>query len=37
VAEASGSDTTGGEHTLLFSAGINDKMDGLAGSINHVG
>jgi hypothetical protein len=32
-----GSDTTGGEHTLLFSAGINDEKDGLVGSINHVG
>jgi uncharacterized protein (TIGR03118 family) len=31
-----GTDTTGGEHTLLFSAGINDEMDGLVGSINHV-
>jgi uncharacterized protein (TIGR03118 family) len=31
-----GTDTTGGEHTLLFSAGINDEKDGLVGSINHV-
>jgi len=31
-----GSDSTGGEHTLLFSAGINDEKDGLVGSINHV-
>jgi uncharacterized protein (TIGR03118 family) len=31
-----GSDTTGGEHTLLFSAGINDEKDGLVGSLNHV-
>ena len=31
-----GTDTTGGEHTLLFSAGIMDEMHGLVGSINHV-
>ena len=31
-----GTDTTGGENTLLFSAGINDEKDGLVGSINHV-
>ena len=31
-----GTDTTGGERTLLFSAGINDEMDGLVGSINRV-
>jgi uncharacterized protein (TIGR03118 family) len=31
-----GTQTTGGTHTLLFSAGINDEQDGLVGSINHV-
>ena len=31
-----GTDTTGGERTLLFSAGINDEMDGLVGSINRI-
>jgi hypothetical protein len=35
-AVAGGTDTTGGEHTLLFSAGVNDETDGLVGSINHV-
>jgi len=29
-----GTATTGGTRTLLFSAGINDEKDGLAGSIN---
>ena len=29
-----GTATTGGTHTVLFSAGINDEMDGLVGSIN---
>jgi uncharacterized protein (TIGR03118 family) len=29
-----GTATTGGTHTLLFSAGINDEKDGLVGSIN---
>jgi uncharacterized protein (TIGR03118 family) len=29
-----GTATTGGTHTLLFSAGINDEKDGLLGSIN---
>ena len=29
-----GTTTTGGAHTLLFSAGINDEADGLIGSIN---
>jgi uncharacterized protein (TIGR03118 family) len=29
-----GTATTGGTHTLLFSAGINDETDGLLGSIN---
>ncbi len=29
-----GTKTTGGLHTLLFSAGINDEKDGLLGSIN---
>jgi uncharacterized protein (TIGR03118 family) len=29
-----GTQTTGGTRTLLFSAGINDEMDGLVGSIN---
>jgi uncharacterized protein (TIGR03118 family) len=29
-----GSAMTGGTHTLLFSAGINDEKDGLVGSIN---
>jgi hypothetical protein len=28
---------TGGTHTLLFSAGINDEKDGLVGAINAVG
>ncbi len=31
-----GTATTGGTGTLLFSAGINDEMDGLVGSINPV-
>jgi uncharacterized protein (TIGR03118 family) len=31
-----GTATTGGTHTLLFSAGINDEQDGLVGSINPV-
>jgi uncharacterized protein (TIGR03118 family) len=31
-----GTPTTGGTHTLLFSAGINEEKDGLVGSINHV-
>jgi uncharacterized protein (TIGR03118 family) len=31
-----GTETTGGKHTLLFSAGINDETDGLVGSINAV-
>jgi uncharacterized protein (TIGR03118 family) len=31
-----GTKTTGGTRTLLFSAGINDEMDGLVGSINAV-
>ena len=29
-----GTHMTGGTHTLLFSAGINDETDGLLGSIN---
>lgn len=29
-----GTATTGGTHTVLFSAGINDEKDGLVGSIN---
>jgi uncharacterized protein (TIGR03118 family) len=29
-----GTSTTGGTHTLLFAAGINDEKDGLVGSIN---
>jgi uncharacterized protein (TIGR03118 family) len=29
-----GTASTGGTHTLLFSAGINDEKDGLVGSIN---
>ena len=31
-----GTQATGGTHTLLFSAGINDEMDGLVGAINPV-
>jgi hypothetical protein len=31
-----GTAVTGGTGTLLFSAGINDEMDGLVGSINPV-
>jgi uncharacterized protein (TIGR03118 family) len=31
-----GTAATGGTHTLLFSAGINDEKDGLVGSINAV-
>jgi uncharacterized protein (TIGR03118 family) len=31
-----GTDTTGGEHTLLFSGGINDEAVGLVGSVSHV-
>ena len=31
-----GTATTGGTGTLLFSAGINDEMDGLVGSINPI-
>ena len=32
-----GTAATGGTTTLLFSAGINDAKDGLAGSINAAG
>jgi uncharacterized protein (TIGR03118 family) len=32
-----GTATTGGRHTLLFSAGINDEHDGLVGSIKALG
>ncbi|MBV8952183.1 MAG: hypothetical protein JOZ99_14990 [Actinobacteria bacterium] len=31
-----GRSSTGGTHTLLFSAGINDQKDGLVGSVSAV-